>query len=66
MADGWYKISSGSIKEGYVKKEYVVTGSEAEELAKEQILFKYAVELVAEEQGMTLSLEDYEKAVEEK
>ncbi len=34
-ADGWYKISSGTIEEGYVKKEYVVTGSEAEELAKE-------------------------------
>ncbi len=33
--DGWYKISSGSISEGYVKKEYVVTGKEAEELAKE-------------------------------
>ncbi len=40
-------------------------GTTAEELAKEQILFKYAVELVAEEQGMTLSLEDYEKAIEE-
>ncbi len=34
-ADGWYKISSGSIEEGYVKKEYVVTGAEAEALAKE-------------------------------
>ena len=34
-ADGWYKISSGSISEGYVKKEYVVVGAEAEELAKE-------------------------------
>jgi len=33
--DGWYKISSGSISEGYVKKEYVVVGEEAEELAKE-------------------------------
>lgn len=33
--DGWYKISSGSISEGYVKKEYVVVGAEAEELAKE-------------------------------
>ena len=33
--DGWYKISSGSIDEGYVKKEYVVTGEEAVELAKE-------------------------------
>ena len=33
--DGWYKISSGSIKEGYVKKEYVVVGTEAEALAKE-------------------------------
>ena len=33
--DGWYKISSGSISEGYVKKEYVVVGTEAEELAKE-------------------------------
>ena len=32
--DGWYKISSGSIKEGFVKKEYVVVGTEAEELAK--------------------------------
>lgn len=33
--DGWYKISSGSISEGFVKKEYVVTGEEAKELAKE-------------------------------
>ena len=33
--DGWYKISSGSIEEGYVKKEYVVTGEDAIELAKE-------------------------------
>ena len=33
--DGWYKISSGSISEGYVKKEYVVVGAEAEALAKE-------------------------------
>ena len=33
--DGWYKITSGSISEGYVKKEYVVVGTEAEELAKE-------------------------------
>ena len=33
--DGWYKISSGSISEGYVKKEYVVVGTEAEKLAKE-------------------------------
>ena len=33
--DGWYKISSGSIQEGYVKKEYVVVGEEAEALAKE-------------------------------
>ena len=40
-------------------------GTTVEQLAKEQILFKYAVELVAEEEGMTLSLEDYEKAVEE-
>ena len=34
-ADGWYKISSGSIEEGFVKKEYVVVGEEAETLAKE-------------------------------
>lgn len=34
-ADGWYKISSGSIEEGFVKKEYVVVGAEAETLAKE-------------------------------
>ena len=33
--DGWYKISSGSIEEGFVKKEYVVVGTEAETLAKE-------------------------------
>lgn len=32
--NGWYKISSGSIEEGYVKKEFVVVGAEAEELAK--------------------------------
>ena len=34
-ADGWYKISSGSIDEGYVKKEFVVVGAQAQELAKE-------------------------------
>lgn len=34
-ADDWYKISSGSIEEGYVKKEYVVVGAQAQELAKE-------------------------------
>ena len=34
-ADGWYKISSGSIEEGFVKKEYVVVGAQAQELAKE-------------------------------
>lgn len=34
-SDGWYKISSGSISEGYVKKEYVVVGEEAEALSKE-------------------------------
>ncbi len=33
--NGWYKISSGSIKEGYVKAEFVVTGEAAVELAKE-------------------------------
>ena len=33
-ADGWYKITSGSVT-GYVKAEYVVTGDEAEELAEE-------------------------------
>lgn len=33
--DGWYKISSGSISEGYVKKEYVVVGEEAKQLAAE-------------------------------
>lgn len=33
--DGWYKISSGSIEEGYVKKEYVVAGDEAYTLARE-------------------------------
>lgn len=32
--NGWYKITSGSVT-GYVKSEYVVTGDEAEELAKE-------------------------------
>lgn len=32
--DGWYRITSGSVT-GYVKKEYVVTGEEAEDLAKE-------------------------------
>lgn len=33
-ADGWYKITSGSVT-GYVKAEYVVTGDEGEELAEE-------------------------------
>lgn len=32
--DGWYKITSGSVT-GYVKSDYVVTGDEAEELAKQ-------------------------------
>ncbi len=32
--DGWYKITSGNVT-GYVKGDYVVTGSEAEELAEE-------------------------------
>ena len=32
--NGWYKITSGSVT-GYVKADYVVTGDEAEELAKE-------------------------------
>jgi len=31
-ADGWYKITSGSVT-GYVKSDYVVTGDAAEELA---------------------------------
>ncbi len=33
-ADGWYKITSGSVT-GYVKSDYVVTGDEAEALAAE-------------------------------
>lgn len=33
-ANGWYKITSGSVT-GYVKAEYVVTGDEAEALAAE-------------------------------
>ncbi|MCI8416762.1 MAG: SH3 domain-containing protein [Lachnospiraceae bacterium] len=33
-ADGWYKITSGNVT-GYVKGDYVVTGSEAEALAEE-------------------------------
>lgn len=32
--DGWYKITSGSVT-GYVKSDYVVTGSAAEELAEQ-------------------------------
>lgn len=32
--DGWYKITSGNVT-GYVKSDYVVTGDEAEELAKQ-------------------------------
>ena len=32
--NGWYKITSGSVT-GYVKADYVVTGDEAEKLAKE-------------------------------
>ena len=32
--DGWFKITSGSVT-GYVKKEYVVTGDDAETLAEE-------------------------------
>ena len=39
--NGWYKISSGSIKEGYVKKEYVVVGEEAEKLAKEVRIYTH-------------------------
>ncbi len=40
-------------------------GTSCEALAKEQILFKYAAELVAEEEGLTLSLEEYEKLATE-
>lgn len=32
-ADGWYKIKSGSVT-GYIKAEYLVTGTDAEKLAK--------------------------------
>lgn len=32
--DGWYKITSGSVS-GYVKSEFVVTGKEGEDLARE-------------------------------
>lgn len=32
--NGWYQVRSGSV-EGYIKKEYFVTGTEAEELAQQ-------------------------------
>jgi cell wall-associated NlpC family hydrolase len=35
--DGWTKIKSGKVK-GYVKSEYLVTGDEALELAKEEVV----------------------------
>ncbi len=34
--DGWYKVASGDV-EGYVKAEYVITGTQAEELAEELV-----------------------------
>lgn len=40
-------------------------GTTCEALAKEQILFKYATELVAEKEGMTLTLEEYENKIAE-
>lgn len=36
-------------------------GTTSEEMAKEQILFKYATEFVAEEEGLVLTLEEYEE-----
>ena len=38
-------------------------GTTCEALAKEQILFKYATELVAEKEGISLSLEEYESLI---
>lgn len=40
-------------------------GTTCEKLAKEQLLFKYAAELVAEKEGLTLSLEEYEQKATE-
>lgn len=40
-------------------------GTTTEAMAKEQILFKYAAEVVAENEGLTLSLEEYEQIAAE-
>lgn len=55
---GMYASYYGMETEEFLNTYY---GTSCEELAKEQILFKYATELVAEEEGLTLSLEEYEK-----
>lgn len=34
--NGWYKISSGSLEEGYVSSEYIITGEEALIIAQEE------------------------------
>ena len=59
---GMYASYYGMETDEFLEMYY---GTTLEKLAKEQILFKYAIELVAEEEGMSLSLEDYEKAIEE-
>lgn len=41
--DGWYKISSGGI-EGYINSEYVLTGDEAKEKAKDLVKLRAIVQ----------------------
>lgn len=55
---GMYASYYGMETEEFLNTYY---GTSCEALAKEQILFKYAIELVAEEEGLTLSLEEYEE-----
>lgn len=40
--DGWYRISSGGI-EGYVSSQYVLTGDQAKELARDQVIDRAVV-----------------------
>ena len=53
-----YASYYGMETEAFLQTYY---GTTCEELAKEQVLFKYATELVAEKEDLELSLEEYEQ-----
>lgn len=59
---GMYASYYGMETDEFLEMYY---GTSCEALAKEQVLFRYAAELVAEEEGLTLSLEEYEKMATE-